>query len=355
MNLKKLIFIFVALVLNGCASSPIKSFVSDKPTSLDVNRINEIYRIQESVGDQVWPGFGKAPFKFVLVGRTYQWAFNVDPLPNYYKVLELPPDLNKAVNSVAVTETYRDEFGEKKENSPETLYNSYSKEMTAGHFKHSIYLVKTLDEYHRDGDDQAVEEWIHISMHELFHTFQDQFVNYTPEFLHSIETTIKKKLRNDEGHIALLQPELALLAKASCSDSKPDIKKFMQKALKLRKKRWAYIQKNYDFNPAQWERYDAWAEGTAHYIEHMIMARVAQFEPKTLLKNDPYFRQFVSYSDESDTRWCAEIGDVSKKSYWYSLGFAYSLVLDKIQPEWKSEKPDKKMFFDSNFKKLGLL
>ena len=85
------------------------------------------------------------------------------------------------------------------------------------------------------------------------------------------------------------------------------------------------------------------------------MARVSKYETQTLLRNDPFFRQYASYQGEGVTRRCAEIGDVAKKSYWYSLGFAYSLILDKLSPDWKSKSFDKKLFFEEKFKKLGLL
>lgn len=160
---------------------------------MDINRINEIFRIHSIVAKSVWPGFENAKFSFILVGQSHQWAFNVDPMPSYYKITAVPAALNKDITSLGVSTTFYNELGEKKSEAPEILYNSYSKEQTGLHFKQSIYFVKTLDEYHRIKDKQDAEEWVHISFHELFHTFQDRYVDYTNEFEKAIQVPFKKK------------------------------------------------------------------------------------------------------------------------------------------------------------------
>lgn len=343
------------LCLGSCSTAPVASTEPEQLQALDINRINEIFRIQSIAANDVWPGFGKAKFRFILVGQKYQWAINVDPMPTYYKTLPIPDSLNKEITSLGVTEKYRDEFGTKQIESPEILYNSYSKEMTDLHFKHSIYLVKTLDEYHRIGDKQDAEEWVHISLHELFHTFQDQYVNYTPELLKSITIPLKKNITKDAEHTEMLSPEVELLAKSACSASKKNAKKYLKSALQLRQKRWKFIEKKHAINPVRWERFDTWAEGTAHYVEHMIMSKMSLYKNDTLLARDPFFSKFNEYTEENRSNWCARIASNKKRSYWYSLGFAYSLILDKLMPDWKTKGFDNELFFDAFFKKLNLI
>ena len=348
-------WIIIIIWLSSCSTAPIANSESEQLQSLDINRINEIFRIQSIAAKDVWPGFEKAKFQFILVGQKNQWAINVDPLPAYYKVLPIPDSLSKEITSLAVSEKYRDEFGEKKTEAPEILYNSYSKEMTGLHFKHSIYFVKTLDEYHRMGDKQDAEEWIHISLHELFHTFQDQYVNYTPELLKAIIIPLKKSITKDVEHIELLKPEVELLAKAACSDSLSVTKKYLKSALKLRQKRWIFIEKKYHVKPDSWEQFDSWAEGTAHYVEHQIMSKMSLYKNDTLLVRDSFFGNFNEYNQENKKSWCSSIASNNKKKYWYSLGFSYSLILDKLMPSWKTKGFDNNLFFDAFFKKLNLL
>lgn len=339
----------------SCSTAPVVNSESEQLQTLDINRINEIFRIQSIAAKDVWPGFEKAKFRFVLVGQKYQWAFNVEPLPSYYKVMPIPNSLSKEITSLAVSEKYRDEFGEKQSEAPEILYSAYSKEMTGLHFKHSIYFVKTLDEYHRIGDKQDAEEWIHISLHELFHTFQDQYVNYTPELLRAITIPLKKSITKDVEHTELLKPEVELLAKAVCSNSSIETKKYLKSALKLRKKRWSFIEKKYHVKPAQWERFDSWAEGTAHYVEHQIMSKMSLYKNDTLLARDPFFSKFNEYTEENKTTWCSRIASNKKRSYWYSIGFSYALILDKLMPNWKTKGFDNDLFFDAFFKKLNVM
>lgn len=349
------IILFVSVFgLLSCASVKTNSN-TDQISSLDVNRINEIYRIQSIVAKEVWPGFEKAEFRFVVVGQKYQWAINIDPLPAYYRTISVPEGFNKAITSLAVTEIYRNEYGEKKSEAPEVLYNGYSKENTNLHYKHSVYFVKSLDEFHRIGDRQDAEEWVHISLHELFHTFQDQYVNYTPEFLDSVIIPLKKIITTDEQHTKLLKPEVELLAKAVCAGAIKDTKKFLKLALQLRKKRWAYIHAKYKVSHEHWERFESWAEGTAHYTEHQIMSKYPQFKEGTLLNKDPYFSKFNEYTVESQNKWCERIASNQKRKYWYVLGFSYALILDKLMPEWKSSGFDNNLFFDAYFKKMRLI
>lgn len=353
--MKNILFATMILWFGSCSTAPVLNTESERLQSLDINRVNEIFRIQSIAAKDIWPGFEKAKFRFILVGQKYQWAVNVDPMPSYYKALPIPESLNKEITSLGVTEKYRDEFGIKQSDAPEILYNSYSKEMTDLHFKHSIYLVKTLDEYHRMGDKQDVEEWVHISLHELFHTFQDQYINYTPELLKAIIIPLKKSITKDAEHTELLKPEVELLAKAACSESLKEIKMHLKTALQLRQKRWAFIEKKYSLKPERWERFDSWAEGTAHYVEHMIMSKMSLYKNDTLLVRDPFFSKFNEYTEENKTNWCSRIASNKKKSYWYSLGFSYALILDRLMPDWKSKGFDNELFFDAFFKKLNII
>lgn len=168
-------------------------------------------------------------------------------------------------------------------------------------------------------------------------------------------TPPKREISNDEKHKRLLKPEVELLGRAACSSSIAEAKKNLKKALKLRKKRWAYLEKIYHFKPQQWERFDSWAEGTAHYVEHEIMSKITFYKEGTFLKGDPFYDQFQEYQTEIQQAWCDGITSNTKRSYWYTLGFAYALILDKLQPSWKSLPVNSQLFFDAYFKKLNLL
>lgn len=351
--MRKSVLVVFIIFLSACSSLQKNPNVEKIPDE-DIVRVNEIYRIQSIVAKEVWPGFEKAKFRFVMIGQKYQWAINIDPLPEYYNKIVVPKSFNSEVASIGVTEIYRNEIGKKFEEAPEVIYNASSKENTDLHYKHSVYFVKSLEEFHKIGDKQDAETWVHISLHELFHTFQDQYINYTPEFLNSTSVPIKKTLPDDVEHNKFLLSEVKLLAKAACSNSTKETKSFLNKALQLRKKRWNYVHKKYKISIEHWERFESWAEGTAHYVEHQIMARYPQFKQGTLLINDLYYSKFNEYTVESQDKWCERIALHQKRKYWYTLGFAYALILDKLLPDWKHGEFDNELFFDAFFKKLGV-
>ena len=125
----------------------------------------KFFRIQSIVANEVWPGFEKAKFRFVMIGEKNQWAINVDPMPEYYKKISVPSSFSDEITTLGVTEIYRNERGQKLKEAPAVIYNASSKENTDLHYKHSIFFVKTLEEFHKIGDKQDAETWVHISMH----------------------------------------------------------------------------------------------------------------------------------------------------------------------------------------------
>ncbi len=66
----------LAFFLSSYSSIHLNSKAQQISTA-DINRINEIFRIQSIAAKNVWPGFENADFKFVLIGQNYQWAVNV--------------------------------------------------------------------------------------------------------------------------------------------------------------------------------------------------------------------------------------------------------------------------------------
>ncbi len=93
---KNLTFLFLIMFTTACSSIETNSS-NDVIPKADINRINEIYRIQSAAAKEVWPGFENAKFRFVMIGDENQWAINVDPLPEYYNKVAVPSSFNREV------------------------------------------------------------------------------------------------------------------------------------------------------------------------------------------------------------------------------------------------------------------
>jgi hypothetical protein len=355
----KILSVILLLAVLGCAhreTVPPLSAETQNPYELsneDVLRLQELARIRSLVGEEAWPGFGKEELGMVLVGSQNQWALDIDEPPKYYVKVGVPLNLHESVQTMSITKAFRDWRGELLPEAPASLYRAFSKEQTGNHYRQSVFFVKSLSEYHRTGDKMSSETWLHISLHELFHVYQDRYVKYTPEFMKAVDVPFKEKIRDDPEHEKLFEPELKLLAEAVCNPDAKKMKKQVKAAMKLRQKRWDYITKKYGMKPDTWERYDAWAEGTAYYVEHQIMSKWAQYAEQSLLLKDQAFEGFKDYKYENKEAWCETVG-MKKKSYWYSLGFAYSLIMDRMDIAWKTKRPSAQ-FFDGYFKDLDLM
>ena len=202
----KYVWLILFSAITACSTQP--KFAADDLANVlsadDSERILQIYRTQRAIGDDVWPGFANAPVRMVLVDKNMQWAFNIQPQPEFYTSIPVPALLKQYVQSAAFTEPYRNEVGVKLPSPPSLLYNVYSAAQTENHFQQSVYFVKTLSEFHAVGDKMTSDEWVYISLREIFHTFQDQYVNYTPDFIQDITYLHKYELRGDKELIKLL-------------------------------------------------------------------------------------------------------------------------------------------------------
>ena len=352
-KLRLLIVGFFVLFLSSCATK-----LADNSSSLtglpdlEAQRLAELFRIKAAFGDKVWSGFGSHLARLVLVGSEHQWLINGEQVPVYYIPIELPTALAAQMKSLYVTPAFRDELGHLHAEAPKILFNAYSKEQTRGHFRHSIFFIKTIGEYHRAGDWMTSDEWIHVALHELFHTFQDDLMDYTEKELLALATPLKKNLVDDADHRALVLKELRLLGEAVCIKSSKKSVQSLDDALTLRRERWRWIQEKYKQSPEFWERYEVWAEGTARYVEKKLMTLYEHYSKDTLLQGDPEFRGYKSYADSNSTTWCKEIMAGERKTYWHLLGFGYALALDRHDPNWKKKPVKSPLFLDSLLEKI---
>lgn len=354
--MKNLAFCFFIFAVS-CTHKPHRPAATARPLLEDqeIARIQELYRVWKLAGHKAWPGFNSANFslRFILISKNSQWAINVNPLPAYYSKVEVPGPLQGFVNSLAVTEPYRNEFGEKESSLPVEMHRSLPPEYTRFHFKHSIYFVTSIEGFQTEGQTISADDWIHISLHELFHNYQDQFVNYSPEFTKEITFPYGDKLKKDQKHNSYLVSELKFLAQAACGANRKQILQNLNQALRIRNQRWKYAEKKFGVSFRTWERYQTWAEGTARYVEHEVMSMWPMYANSSELKSDPSFKNYEAYKAESLNNWCHEIAAYSH-SYWYDLGFAYALILNKLDPNWKTKRPDQSLFFDGYFRTLEL-
>lgn len=352
--MKTLAIFLSAFLFQGCAHQQLDDTANI--SELDAKRLLEVHRQLTLIGDRVWPGFAGAQKRLVLVGNEWQWAINTDPHPNYYRPIDTLVELKSFVRSTALASVYYDEIGNKHKTAPQSLYNAYSSEQTGGHFKHPIFFIKTVESLNTSGDATNSEDWVHMSVHELFHNFQDKFIHYTPEFIRDTAVTFKQEIQNDLKHTQMVRAELDELSRAACAKSVLMARQLLKNALRLRKIRWAYITNQYGKDPSAWEQYEVAVEGTARYVEHKVMAQAAEFKKDTYLKGDPYFKGFEKMEEnERPKKWCQVIKSPPHKRYWYFLGWAYSLTLDRIRPEWKAEVFSTKKFFDHIFSVEGFV
>jgi hypothetical protein len=153
----------------------------------------------------------------------------------------------------------------------------------------------------------------------------------------------------------LLGREFFLLADALKNSSNESAGSLLSNALQFRSQRWDWIENTYGAPIQDTERFLAMSEGTARYVENLLMIEIAQSNSANFLANDPEFQSFESYKKVTLSGWISNIATNAKiqnstsKKYWYNLGLSYSLILDRLQPDWKTHIFKEPHFFDSLF------
>jgi hypothetical protein len=73
-------------------SLPTHSRVVDRLDDLEKNRLAEFYHLQETLGDRVWPGWGKAASPVILYNEAYAFLIGLpDPPPGWIKMPQKEP------------------------------------------------------------------------------------------------------------------------------------------------------------------------------------------------------------------------------------------------------------------------
>ena len=64
---------------------------------------------------------------------------------------------------------------------------------------------------------------------------------------------------------------------------------------------------------------------------------------ESLLLKDPHHSTDLRIPQDP----CAEIRDIGEY-YWYAMGYAQSLLLDRLEPGWKAKAVDTSLFLDAH-------
>lgn len=333
-------------------------------------RVDEIFHLRQTLGDDVWPGWGDAEIPLILYNEEYAFlvGYPGDPPAGW-----LPVDADQPIGAAW-------------ERLPSERFSQghyFRARLPANGITPQAFTVRIGDQWVAS---LGQYEWMEFSLIE-------QIRGELPPILREIvpySLFVNLLLNGTDGHIAAVlhegfhayqahqsqnrlvvaeaaartgeraypwhdvelqadwQTELDLLVEALRADSDGEAQQLARQFLAQRERRRAKLTSTL----VEYERHREWVEGLAKYAELGIWqaAHGAEgYTPVDALADDPDFNGYRSYP----TRWDREVDQIRRMAddegdgrFYYS-GMAQAVLLDRFAPGWKAQILDEDVWLDA--------
>ncbi len=344
----------VGLSVSSNLLAPGHSTVTDRLSNLDKARLAEALRLKRSIGDELWPGWGRADIPVILYNEEYAFLVGYpNPPPGWIKV---PQQLARGGPWELVP-------GEDLQGAPYYRQRLPSPNITPEAFTvlvgrrwvasmptrewFTIGLAEPLREqfgpilpYRLAARFLAgsTDKYISLILHESFHAYAGATA---PERLAAAERIVASEKDypwSDEKLRAAWRTELNLLATALQTGDEAERRGLARDFLA---QRTARRQDNHlDATAVDVERQREWLEGLAKYTELEMWRRAAtgNYKPGLTPAQDSDFNNYTL----AEQSWAQEIDQLKRMAdnlddncFYYS-GMAQSALLDRLMPGWQA-------------------
>jgi hypothetical protein len=340
---------------------PAASTAPERLSDADKARIAEMFHLKAELGNSVWPGWGDAEIPVILHNEAYAFllgypgdppmgwkeapstdsrgqAWEVTPNDSF---LGKPYYRQPLTDRQATPENFTVLVGERwvatlftREYARVAFYTGFRKELPGilQPFLPYRFLWKLLM--------GLTETYVEGLAHESFHAFQGINVPdrlFAAEKIASAESAYPWDNPNAE---AAWKTELDLLHQAVTASTDEQAVELTRQFLEQRESRRqieVFSSKIIDY-----ERKREWLEGLAKYAElslGLAAARSSNYQPIPQIKAD---QDFKNYSTQENF-WRQQVNEIKHQSsqhgesrFYYS-GMAQAVLLDRLQPGWKSD------------------
>lgn len=339
---------------------PARSPVVERLSDLQKARIAETFRLRQTLGDTVWPGWGQADIPVIVYNEEYAFLVGYPNPPSgwvkvpqneqrggpwepvlddtfqnetYYRQPLPDPDITPENFTVLVGDRWVATL-QTKEYSFIAFVKGFREDIPAP--LRPIVPYRLI--WHFLGGDTEV--YLGASAHESFHAYQG-IVTET----HLAEAERVAWLEGeypwaDDVAEAAWQRELNVLARAVRAESDGEAAELARQFLASRQERRQTTRLPPEF--IDFERQREWLEGLAKYTELSIVRQATEasdYEPVSALVGDPDFENYAG----SQRFWDQQLGEVTRMTnrsgevrFYYS-GFAQAVLLNRLLPDWKSQ------------------
>ncbi|MGB6383679.1 MAG: hypothetical protein WBD25_05400 [Terriglobales bacterium] len=284
----------------------------------DAIRIAEFYRLSAQIQDQIWPDWSKTPAPLLLVtDKTEFLTHHPSPPKDFAKIGEdvyaRPRQFDTHLLATFPV------FG-----PPAVIVIGQAQNTSA----------------------KSSTPWLITLMHEHFHQLQNSQSGYFDAVndldLKGSDTTgmwmLNYPFPYDRPDVTQSFSQLRdLLLKALAQTDPVEFKKIAAEYVVQRKKVLAQLSAN----DHKYFSFQLWQEGIARYTQIKAAEAAASYRPTVEYAALPDYESFAAYAARARTETLNElrVADIGKlkRVFVYSFGAAEGLLLDQLNPKWKSE------------------
>jgi hypothetical protein len=284
----------------------------------DAVRIGQFYRLAAQIQDQIWPGWSKTPAPLLLVTDKTEFLTH-HPTP--------PKDFTK--------------IGEDVYARP----RQFDTHLLATFPAFGPPAVIVIGQA-QNTDAKSSTPWLITVMHEHFHQLQDQQPGYFEGVdklgLSGGDTTgmwmLNYPFPYDRPEVVQSFSRLRDMLLNALAQTDPD--KFKKGAAEYRVERKKVLAQ-LSANDHKYFSFQLWQEGIARYTQIKAAEAAASYRPTAEYAALPDYESFAAYAARARAEMLVELkgADIGKikRGFVYPFGGAEGLLLDQMNPDWKSE------------------
>jgi hypothetical protein len=320
----------------------------DSLSELDSERLAEALELKKAFGDQVWSGFAEMEIPVIVWNQDYSFLVGYVNPPEDWEPVQGEEFQGQAYfrKQEADPQNFAVRVGDKWVASIATKYETDA--FLIGGFKDFLPpVIEQLFPYRILIQPSEVQ--IAAVNHESFHVLQARLALERLEAAEAAHQSGERYWHADEGMRDAWSTEIDLLADALRAGTDVEAEDLTRQFLQAREARRA--RHALDAELVDYERQLEWEEGLAKYAEMEILRQAylsADYQPLAEMEADPDFNDYQNYPQ----RWSQEISQMRRQAgqegenRFYLTGMAQAVLLDRLQPGWKSRALEAGVFLE---------
>ena len=298
----------------------------------DKLRIKEAIAISNQFGNGIWPGINEVPFVVLFVTDSIEFLIN-HPNPSADFKISEEDDLLKT------------KIFFRNRQYPKTFLATFP----------AVNGINCVVVGTPENTGKSSTDWIITLLHEHFHQFQytqkDHYASVASLDLANGDETgmwqLNYPLPYDSLPISTQYSKYTrALSNAVSGINQNDFRKLLAQYTDERKKLIGL------FKPSDYKyfSFQLWQEGIARYTEYKFLEVLDDYTPSVEVAALPDFVPFNKFREQFLTRHLASVTalkfETEKRVCFYDLGLAEGMLLDKLNPLWRSQYFSTRFFLE---------